>query len=111
MDELIEKVGIDASRFFFLQKSADTHLNFDLSLAKEQSSKNPVYYVQYAHARICSILEKAKGLQKAQATSHDQQDREFQISGDESRERYSPGPDHSLSPGSPRLKGSYPETG
>jgi arginyl-tRNA synthetase len=60
MDELLDKVGVDAARFFFLQKSADTHLNFDLSLAKEQSAKNPVYYVQYAFARICSILEKAK---------------------------------------------------
>jgi arginyl-tRNA synthetase len=60
MDELLDKVGVDAARFFFLQKSADTHLNFDLALAKEQSAKNPVYYVQYAHARICSILEKAR---------------------------------------------------
>jgi arginyl-tRNA synthetase len=58
MDELIDQVGSDAVRFFFLQKSADTHLNFDLALAREQSSKNPVYYVQYAHARICSILRK-----------------------------------------------------
>ncbi|MBL7155192.1 MAG: arginine--tRNA ligase [Candidatus Portnoybacteria bacterium] len=58
MDELLDKVGPDAVRFFFLQKSADTHLNFDLALAKEQSAKNPVYYVQYAHARICSILRK-----------------------------------------------------
>jgi len=60
MDELLDKVGADAVRFFFLQKSADTHLNFDLKLAQEQSAKNPVYYVQYAHARICSILRKAK---------------------------------------------------
>ena len=60
MDELLDKVGPDAVRFFFLQKSADTHLNFDLALAKEQSAKNPVYYVQYAHARICSILRKTK---------------------------------------------------
>jgi len=59
MDELIDQVGSDAVRFFFLQKAPDTHLNFDLSLAKEQSAKNPVYYVQYAHARICSILRKA----------------------------------------------------
>jgi arginyl-tRNA synthetase len=67
MDELLDKVGPDAVRFFFLQKSADTHLNFDLALAKEQSAKNPVYYVQYAHARICSILRKAadKGLSAA----------------------------------------------
>jgi len=60
MDELLEEVGSDVTRFLFLQKSADTHLNFNLSLAKEQSEKNPVYYVQYAHTRICSILGKAK---------------------------------------------------
>jgi len=59
MDELLDKVGKDVVRFFFLTKSANTHLNFDLSLAKERSEKNPVYYVQYAHARICSILNKA----------------------------------------------------
>lgn len=59
MDELLKKTGKDAVRFFFLQKSANTHLNFDLALAKEQSSKNPVYYVQYAHARMSSILRKA----------------------------------------------------
>jgi len=59
MDELLDKVGPDAVRFFFLQKSPDTHLNFDLALAQEQSAKNPVYYVQYAQARICSILRKA----------------------------------------------------
>jgi len=60
MDELIDKVGSDVVRFFFLQKSHNTHLNFDLALAQEQSNKNPVYYVQYAHARICSILRKAE---------------------------------------------------
>lgn len=59
LDELLDEVGLDAARFFFLMRSADTHLNFDLNLAKEQSQKNPVYYVQYAHARICSILRKA----------------------------------------------------
>ena len=61
MDELLDQVSSDVVRFFFLQKSADTHLKFDLSLAKEQSEKNPVYYIQYAHARICSILGKIKG--------------------------------------------------
>ncbi|MBU1292343.1 arginine--tRNA ligase [Patescibacteria group bacterium] len=60
MNELLDKTGKDATRFFFLQKSPDTHLNFDLELAKEQTKKNPVYYVQYAHARICSILKKTK---------------------------------------------------
>lgn len=63
MDELLNEVPLDVIRFFFLQKSADTHLNFDISLAKEQSEKNPVYYVQYAHARIFSILKKVKKLE------------------------------------------------
>jgi arginyl-tRNA synthetase len=60
MDELLDKIPLDVIRFFFLQKSADNHLNFDLDLAREQSEKNPVYYVQYAFARICSILRKGK---------------------------------------------------
>ncbi len=58
MDELIEEIGHDVTRFFFLLYSPDTHMNFDLELAKEHSAKNPVFYVQYAHARICSILGK-----------------------------------------------------
>ncbi|MBN2029546.1 arginine--tRNA ligase [bacterium] len=56
LDELMDEVGVDATRYFFLNRSMSTHLNFDLSLAKTQSEENPVYYVQYAHARICSIL-------------------------------------------------------
>jgi arginyl-tRNA synthetase len=59
MDDLINEVGKDAVRFFFLMYSYNTHINFDINLAKEQSSKNPVFYVQYAHARICSVLRKA----------------------------------------------------
>lgn len=62
IEELIDEVGIDAARFFFLMHAANTHMDFDLNLAKEQTDKNPVYYVQYAHARICSILKKTKGL-------------------------------------------------
>lgn len=58
LDELIDEVGLDVARFFFLTRSPDTHLNFDLDLAKQQSERNPVYYIQYAHARICSILRK-----------------------------------------------------
>lgn len=58
IDDLIEAVGHDVARFFFLQYSPDTHMNFDLGLAEERSEKNPVFYVQYAHARICSILRK-----------------------------------------------------
>lgn len=57
--ELIDEVGKDAARFFFILRAADSHLDFDLDLAKSQSSDNPVYYVQYAHARICSILRQA----------------------------------------------------
>jgi len=60
LDELISGVGLDVARFFFLMRSAGSHLNFDMDLAKERSEKNPVYYIQYAYARICSILEKAK---------------------------------------------------
>jgi arginyl-tRNA synthetase len=60
IDDLMEEAGVDAVRFFFLMYSANTHMNFDLDLAKEQSQKNPVYYVQYAYARICSILKKSE---------------------------------------------------
>lgn len=60
LDELIEEVGRDAARFFFVMRSPDSHLDFDLELAKQQSQENPVYYVQYAHARICSIFRQAK---------------------------------------------------
>ncbi len=59
IDELIDEVGLDVARFFFLMRGAGSHLNFDLELAKEKSEKNPVYYVQYAHARISSILKKS----------------------------------------------------
>lgn len=59
LGELIDEVGLDATRFFFLSYSPNTHMDFDLALAKERSQKNPVYYVQYAHARIASILQKA----------------------------------------------------
>ena len=60
LEELIDEVGHDVARFFFVMRAPETHMDFDLNLAKEQSSKNPVYYVQYAHARICSILSKVQ---------------------------------------------------
>lgn len=56
LNDLLEDVSIDAARFFFNMRGAGSHLDFDLSLAKEQSNDNPVFYVQYAHARICGIL-------------------------------------------------------
>lgn len=55
--ELREEVGKDAARFFYIQRKPDQHLEFDLELAKSQSNNNPVYYIQYAHARICSVLK------------------------------------------------------
>ncbi len=58
--ELVEEVGADVCRFFFLSRSADSQMDFDLELAKKQSADNPVYYVQYAHARIASILRLAQ---------------------------------------------------
>ena len=59
MDDLVAEVGKDAARFFFLMRGSDSHLDFDLELAKEQSNENPVYYCQYAHARVCSIYKTA----------------------------------------------------
>lgn len=58
LDELMDEVGEDVTRFFFLMRSPNTHLEFDLDLAREAGEKNPVFYLQYAHARICSILRK-----------------------------------------------------
>ena len=60
LDELIDDVGTDATKFFFNMRAVGSHLEFDVELAKEQSEKNPVYYVQYAHARIASILRFAE---------------------------------------------------
>ena len=56
MREVLDEVGKDAARFIFLTRRPDAHLEFDLELAKKQSAENPVYYVQYAHARLCSVF-------------------------------------------------------
>ncbi|MPZ91607.1 MAG: arginine--tRNA ligase [Actinobacteria bacterium] len=61
LDELVDEVGVDAARYTFLTRSIDAPLEFDIELAKEQAPENPVFYVQYAHARICSILRRAAG--------------------------------------------------
>ncbi len=61
LKELIDEVGADACRLFFLSRAADSQMDFDLELAKEQSSENPVYYIQYAHTRTCGVLRYAKG--------------------------------------------------
>ena len=60
LNELINEVTTEAARFFYINRKADQHLEFDLDLAKEQSKDNPLYYIQYAHARICSVLRKAE---------------------------------------------------
>jgi arginyl-tRNA synthetase len=62
LDELLDDVGVDVAQFFFVMRSANTHLEFDVALAKEQSDKNPVFYLQYAHARISGILRNAKDI-------------------------------------------------
>jgi len=64
-EDLLDEVGADAARYFFLRRSTDQALDFDIGLATERSADNPVYYVQYAHARICSILRKAAGADTA----------------------------------------------
>lgn len=58
--ELVEEVGLDAVRYNFAMRAGDSHMDFDLDLAVKQSNENPVYYAQYAHARISSILRQAK---------------------------------------------------
>ncbi|MCR4417620.1 MAG: arginine--tRNA ligase [Ignavibacteria bacterium] len=60
LDQLIDEVGADVVRYFFLMRSISSHLNFDIGLAKKQTDENPVFYLQYAHARICGILRLAK---------------------------------------------------
>ena len=60
-EELVDEVGVDATRFLMLSRSSDQPVDFDIEVAKKQDSSNPVYYVQYAHARICSVLRKAAG--------------------------------------------------
>ncbi len=58
LQAVVDEVGVDAARYYFLMRRSDSHLDFDLEIAKSQSADNPVYYVQYAHARVCSILQK-----------------------------------------------------
>jgi len=73
VDELLDEVGVDVARFFYLMRKADSQLEFDLTLALEQSQENPVYYVQYAHARLCSLARQAaaKGVDKGRLEEAD----------------------------------------
>ena len=66
-EELVDEVGVDATRFLMLSRSSDQMIDFDIEVAKKQDSSNPVYYVQYAHARICSLLRKAAGTDEGTA--------------------------------------------
>ncbi|MER3116211.1 arginine--tRNA ligase [Bacillus subtilis] len=83
MRDLIEEVGLDAVRYFFAMRSADTHMDFDLDLAVSTSNENPVYYAQYAHARICSMLRQGEeqGLKPAAdlGFSHIQSEKEYDL--------------------------------
>jgi arginyl-tRNA synthetase len=60
LDELIDEVGADVVRYFFIMRGMNSHLNFDLDLAKDQSDENPVFYLQYAHARVCNIIKRGE---------------------------------------------------
>ena len=60
LDELIDEVGADVVRYFFIMRGMNSHLNFDLDLAKNQSDENPVFYLQYAHARVCNIIKRGE---------------------------------------------------
>ncbi|MDO4465958.1 MAG: arginine--tRNA ligase [Bacillota bacterium] len=65
INELCERVGVDAARYFFVQRALDSHLDFDIELATKKSNENPVYYAQYAHARMCSIQKQATDIELA----------------------------------------------
>ncbi|HKB63726.1 MAG TPA: arginine--tRNA ligase [Burkholderiales bacterium] len=89
--ELIDEVGRDAARFFLLSRKADAEFVFDIDLAKSQSEENPVYYVQYAHARICSVLEQWK-------TQFGDEDRASRVAGALNAIDFRPPEDVDLSP-------------
>ena len=63
LNELVDEVGQDATRYFFIMRGINSHLNFDITLAKDESDNNPVYYLQYAYARLCNILKHAESLE------------------------------------------------
>ncbi len=79
MRDLIEEIGLDAVRYFFVMRSSDTHLDFDMDLAVSQSNENPVYYAQYAHARVCSILRQAEENFDHPDFSHIQSEKEIEL--------------------------------
>ena len=81
LDELVDELGIDVVRYFFIMRGMNAHLDFDLDLAADQSDKNPVFYLQYAHARICNIISRAndKGIILNESFDHSLLDHEDEI--------------------------------
>ena len=77
--ELCEEVGVDAVRYFFVARAASSHLDFDLNLALEQSSSNPVYYAQYAHARLSSVLESASDIEIDESAANLKEESESEL--------------------------------
>jgi arginyl-tRNA synthetase len=71
LDDLLDEIGVDATRFFMLQRSHDRTIDLDVGLARKQSRENPVYYIQYAHARIASMLRRAPADHVAEAVPHE----------------------------------------
>ena len=70
LDNLIKELGTDVIRYFFVMRSMNSHLDFDLDIAKDQSEKNPVFYLQYAYARICNIIKQAKNKDLSKVRSY-----------------------------------------
>lgn len=81
LKEVMDEIGVDATRYFLLDKKPEQTLEFDLSIASEKSMENPVYYIQYAHARICTIIEKTEGLKLNQNIEINDIDRRLMLEG------------------------------
>ena len=77
--ELIDDIGVDAARYFFVSRALDTHFDFDLGLARSKSNDNPVFYAQYAYARICSIFKKGLDYQKTETYTHLTSEKEIEL--------------------------------
>lgn len=79
INELVDWVGTDAARYFFVARALDSHLDFDLNLARSKSNDNPVYYAQYAHARMCSILKQAEGMPETNCAAGLDSEKEIEL--------------------------------
>ncbi len=79
INELVERTGVDAARYFFVQRALDSHLDFDIELATKKSNENPVYYAQYAHARMCSIQKQAADIEIADSFADLKHEKEIEL--------------------------------